>query len=92
MFESLKGLQAGLHDYDGTPAVPYSCCQWKFERSLPRRLELSSFTVACMPADGYRGSIKMHKDRGSPLVLGPIWDLNEAFGLCCGYPIEGAAE
>lgn len=40
-------------------------------------------------ADGYRGSVKMHKDRGAPLVLGPIWDLNEAFGLCCGYPIEG---
>jgi hypothetical protein len=31
----------------------------------------------------------MHKDRGGPLVMGPIWDLNEAFGLCCGYPIEG---
>jgi hypothetical protein len=31
----------------------------------------------------------MHKDREGPLVLGPIWDLNEAFGLCCGYPIEG---
>lgn len=43
----------------------------------------------CARADGYRGSIKMHKDRGGPLVLGPIWDLNEAFGLCCGYPIEG---
>jgi hypothetical protein len=39
--------------------------------------------------DGYRGSVKMHKDRGGPLVMGPIWDLNEAFGLCCGYPIEG---
>lgn len=31
----------------------------------------------------------MHKDLGGPLVLGPIWDLNEAFGICCGYPIEG---
>lgn len=106
--------------------------------------------------DGYRGSIKMHKDRGGPLVMGPVWvsacagaerlrwsalalpkrargkgaacvrpcvwpcvcvcacanaacahgactsaaaaaaaagcvqDYNEAFGLCCGYPINGA--
>jgi hypothetical protein len=21
--------------------------------------------------------------------MGPMWDYNEAFGLCCGYPIEG---
>ena len=21
--------------------------------------------------------------------MGPIWDYNEAFGECCGYPIEG---
>jgi hypothetical protein len=46
----------------------------------------------CVHADGYRGSIKMHKDREGPLVLGPIWDLNEAFGLCCGYPIEGKCQ
>ncbi|KAF8065708.1 hypothetical protein HT031_002768 [Scenedesmus sp. PABB004] len=40
--------------------------------------------------DGYRGSIKMHKDAGGPLVMGPPWDYNEAFGMCCGYPIEGS--
>jgi hypothetical protein len=34
----------------------------------------------------------MRKDKGGPLVLGPIWDLNEAFGVCCGYPIEGRVE
>ncbi|GBF98546.1 hypothetical protein Rsub_11876 [Raphidocelis subcapitata] len=39
--------------------------------------------------DGYRGSIKLHKDRGGPLVMGPMWDYDEAFGECCGYPIEG---
>ena len=31
----------------------------------------------------------MHKDRDGPLRMGPAWDYNEAFGLCCGYPIEG---
>lgn len=20
--------------------------------------------------------------------MGPMWDYNEAFGLCCGFPIE----
>eukprot|EP01025_Chloroclados_australasicus_P006745 TRINITY_DN12159_c0_g1_i1.p1 TRINITY_DN12159_c0_g1~~TRINITY_DN12159_c0_g1_i1.p1 ORF type:complete len:888 (+),score=77.43 TRINITY_DN12159_c0_g1_i1:170-2665(+) len=39
--------------------------------------------------DGYRGSCYMHKDRGGPLRMGPIWDYNEAFGTCCGYPFEG---
>ena len=29
------------------------------------------------------------QDRGKPLHMGPIWDYNEAFGLCCGYPIDG---
>ncbi|KAF6264711.1 coth protein-domain-containing protein [Scenedesmus sp. NREL 46B-D3] len=39
--------------------------------------------------DGYRGSVKLHKDRAGPLVIGPLWDYNEAFGMCCGFPIEG---
>jgi hypothetical protein len=51
---------------------------------MPRRA-----VPAPSAADGYRGSVKMHKDRGGPLVMGPIWDLNEAFGLCCGFPIDG---
>lgn len=28
------------------------------------------------------------KDPGR-LVMGPAWDYNEAYGLCCGYPISG---
>jgi len=39
--------------------------------------------------DGYRGSTYMHKDRDGPLQMGPMWDYNEAFGMCCGYPIKG---
>ena len=39
--------------------------------------------------DGYRGSTYMHKDKDGPLEMGPMWDYNEAFGLCCGYPIDG---
>jgi len=39
--------------------------------------------------DGYRGSTYLHKDRDKPLAMGPAWDYNEAFGLCCGYPITG---
>ena len=39
--------------------------------------------------DAYRGSTYMHKDCGKPFTMGPMWDYNEAFGMCCGYPIEG---
>lgn len=39
--------------------------------------------------DGYRGSTYLHKDRDGPLKMGPMWDYNEAFGMCCGYPIDG---
>jgi len=39
--------------------------------------------------DGYRGSVKMHKDAGKPLVIGTPWDYGEAYGSCCGYPLEG---
>eukprot|EP01023_Acetabularia_acetabulum_P024680 TRINITY_DN23768_c0_g1_i1.p1 TRINITY_DN23768_c0_g1~~TRINITY_DN23768_c0_g1_i1.p1 ORF type:complete len:372 (+),score=76.67 TRINITY_DN23768_c0_g1_i1:126-1241(+) len=42
--------------------------------------------------DGYRGSCYMHKDRGGLLNMGPVWDYNEAFGTCCGYPFEGYTE
>jgi hypothetical protein len=38
--------------------------------------------------DGYRGSTWFSKDRDGPIVFGPVWDYNEAFGLCCGkFPI-----
>ncbi|KAI8464000.1 MAG: coth protein-domain-containing protein [Monoraphidium minutum] len=36
-----------------------------------------------------KGSIKFSKDRDGPIVMGPMWDYDEAFGACCGYPIEG---
>eukprot|EP00210_Caulerpa_lentillifera_P006036 g5768.t1 len=39
--------------------------------------------------DGYRGSFYFHKDPGGILSAGPPWDFNEAYGVCCGYPIEG---
>lgn len=39
--------------------------------------------------DGYRGSTFMHKDRGGVLAMGPLWDYNEAFGICCGFPLQG---
>jgi len=29
------------------------------------------------------------QDKGKALHIGPIWDYNEAFGMCCGYPITG---
>lgn len=39
--------------------------------------------------DAYRGSTYMHKDCNKLVAMGPMWDYNEAFGMCCGYPIEG---
>ena len=39
--------------------------------------------------DGYRGSTYFTKEAHGKLKAGPIWDKNEAFGQCCGFPIEG---
>ena len=39
--------------------------------------------------DSYRGSTYMRKDCGKKVEMGPMWDYNEAFGMCCGYPIVG---
>lgn len=39
--------------------------------------------------DGYRGSTFMYKDVGKPLVPGPVWDYDESYGQCCGYPLDG---
>lgn len=33
--------------------------------------------------------VYMYKDVSAPLVMGPLWDYNEAFGICCGYPVTG---
>ena len=38
--------------------------------------------------DAYRGSVYMYKDVGERIRFMP-WDYNEAYGRCCGYPIEG---
>ncbi|PRW56820.1 spore coat [Chlorella sorokiniana] len=48
-----------------------------------------AFQDALEAPDWLRGSVYMHKDRDGPLAAGPAWDYNEAYGLCCGYPIEG---
>ncbi|KAL4419190.1 hypothetical protein ABPG77_007780 [Micractinium sp. CCAP 211/92] len=39
--------------------------------------------------NGYRGSQRLFKDAGGPLMFGPPWDTNDGFGLCCGFPVEG---
>ncbi|KDD76274.1 CotH protein [Helicosporidium sp. ATCC 50920] len=39
--------------------------------------------------DGYRGSTFVVKDRDGLLTAGPLWDYNEAFGICCGFPFVG---
>ncbi len=60
-----------------------SCKSHHLCSRLPASLQLTKNN------DGYRGSTYMHKDRDGPLAAGPAWDYNEAYGLCCGYPIEG---
>eukprot|EP00210_Caulerpa_lentillifera_P005000 g4774.t1 len=65
------------------------------DRSYTQYIDLDSFvdyfliTELTKNPDGYRGSTYFHKDKGGPLRAGPVWDYNEAYGLCCGYPIEG---
>lgn len=39
--------------------------------------------------DAYRGSTYMFKDKGDGKIGFIPWDYNEAYGMCCGYPIEG---
>jgi hypothetical protein len=39
--------------------------------------------------DGYRGSTYFYKDLNAPIGGGVPWDYDEAYGLCCGFPIEG---
>eukprot|EP00192_Tetraselmis_astigmatica_P002600 CAMPEP_0117672430 /NCGR_PEP_ID=MMETSP0804-20121206/13901_1 /TAXON_ID=1074897 /ORGANISM="Tetraselmis astigmatica, Strain CCMP880" /LENGTH=581 /DNA_ID=CAMNT_0005481033 /DNA_START=737 /DNA_END=2480 /DNA_ORIENTATION=+ len=56
---------------------------------LPAFVDYFLITELSKNPDGYRGSVYMHKDRGGCLRMGPPWDYNEAFGLCCGFPIEG---
>ncbi|KAL4858496.1 hypothetical protein ACK3TF_001466 [Chlorella vulgaris] len=55
----------------------------------PSWLDYFLITELTKNPDGYRGSVYLHKDRDLPMAAGPIWDLNEAFGQCCGYPIDG---
>jgi len=81
----LEGLEAALFDD----------AAWRGPGGYRRYLDVGSFvdyflaTEVTKNPDGYRGSTFMHKDRGGPLRMGPVWDYNEAFGVCCGYPIEG---
>ena len=29
------------------------------------------------------------QDGEAPLAMGPVWDLTQGFGTCCGYPVTG---
>lgn len=40
---------------------------------VPAAIDYFIGTEVTKNPDGYRGSIKMHKDRGGPLVMGPMW-------------------
>lgn len=40
---------------------------------IPAAIDYFIGTEVTKNPDGYRGSIKMHKDRGGPLVMGPMW-------------------
>ncbi|KAL6771033.1 hypothetical protein ACKKBF_B33660 [Auxenochlorella protothecoides x Auxenochlorella symbiontica] len=55
----------------------------------PSFIDYFLLTEVTKNPDGYRDSIYMHKDAGKGIAMGPAWDFNEAFGECCGYPLEG---
>lgn len=40
---------------------------------VPAAIDYWLGTEVTKNPDGYRGSIKMHKDTGGPLVMGPLW-------------------
>jgi hypothetical protein len=81
-------MQALMNDDWLNPSIPD-------DRKYTSYIDVDSFIKYMLAVeltknpDGYRGSTYLHKDRDSPLQAGPMWDYNEAFGMCCGYPIEG---
>ena len=76
--------------------TPYSTYTMRPQLICARRFRaLALHSVApvirnCGPARSSAPSTARHvQDASGPLRMGPPWDYNEAYGLCCGYPIEG---
>ncbi|GLC61050.1 hypothetical protein PLESTB_001710500 [Pleodorina starrii] len=97
---SSQGLTAGLpNGYNGPTTAaavggpggppPASTGGWGEFIEVGSFIDYFLATELYKNPDGYRGSVYMSKNVGSPIAFGPPWDYNEAFGVCCGYPIEG---
>ncbi|WIA37032.1 hypothetical protein OEZ86_014016 [Tetradesmus obliquus] len=86
--QTLAWLSRWMNDFEAT-LLQRGTTNMSNLLDVPAAVDYFLATEVTKNPDGYRGSIKMHKDRGGPLVIGPLWDYNEAFGMCCGFPIEG---
>ncbi|GAX73487.1 hypothetical protein CEUSTIGMA_g939.t1 [Chlamydomonas eustigma] len=73
----------------GSSAISQSSTSWRDLVDESAFIDYMLATELTKNPDGYRGSVYMSKDRGEKLMMGPMWDYNEAFGLCCGFPIQG---
>lgn len=85
LLDYINDMQAALNAPDWLTATP----SYTSLIDGPNWVDYFLLVELTKNPDGYRGSTYMHKDRDGPMRMGPAWDYNEAFGLCCGFPIEG---
>ncbi len=67
-----------------SPAAAALVGQWRHLVDEQSFVDYHLGTEVTKNPDGYRGSVYFSKERARKLQLGPMWDYNEAFGLCCG--------
>jgi hypothetical protein len=58
---------------------------------LPAAIDYFLVTELTKNPDGYRGSVKMHKDRGGALVMGPPW-VREGADVCATGEVNTASQ
>ena len=90
--EELQYLTNYFNDFEaalGSPTFANPQTGWRQFANESSFIDFFLATEITKNPDSYRGSTFMYKDCEKPLEMGPMWDYNEAFGICCGYPFEG---
>lgn len=84
----LKEAQSALED-DATWLDDAAAGGYREYFDVPSFIDFQLLVEFTKSPDGYRDSTYLHKDVDQPINAGPVWDFNEAFGECCGFPIQG---
>jgi hypothetical protein len=94
LIDYVNAFQKALFNADFSTATSNSTQLAEYNQYIDQQGMVDYFLMVEVTKnpDGYRGSTYFYKDLDAPIGGAVPWDYDEAYGLCCGFPIEGYNE